>query len=138
MTRARWMWVVVFVAAVGCGGTDADPQQAAPNGVTPDHETLGIWPNVVVAVNAQMTAADLLFEIMKEAEGGGITPAQLQELVIAVARCGRNQQGNPPPPPKIDEHAAMLAAALAKAKAGNWGTANPKAGCIGDLGHATG
>ena len=81
----RWIWVVVLVAAVGCGGTDADPQQAPPaNGANADHETLGTWPNVVIRVgnpltiNDQKTAADLLFEIMMEAENNPATISDAQ------------------------------------------------------------
>ncbi len=142
MTRARWMWVVVFVAAVGCGGTDADPQQAPPaNGVAPDHETLGTWPNVVVPladqagnliVHDQKTAADLLFDIWMNAEGARklnppeITAQELSDVREAILKCGSNT-GNPPA--KIDDHAELLRTALAKAVARDW------AGCIGDLTH---
>ena len=120
----RWIWVVVLVAAVGCGGTDAEPQQAPPaNGADPDHDTLGIWPNVVIpvgnplTVNDQKTAADLLFEIMMQAEAAmaanKITDAELKALFIAVSKCGRN---NKKPPVTIEQHAAALRSALNNAK----------------------
>ena len=119
----RWIWVVVLVAAVGCGGTDADLQQAAPaNSADADHETLGTWPNVVVSVNNQKTAADLLFEIMMQVENAlepprQITAAQLEALAPKIAKCGR-EKGNL----SHVDHAKKLVSALAAATARDWGT----------------
>jgi len=131
MKTIRYPLMLCFALAFGCGGSSETAPRALGD---PDHNTLGTWPNVVVDVNSQKTAADLLYEILDEAVKDAGTPAldwpQFKMVVDRVQQCGRN--AGTPAPPTYTAHAAKLQSALTNAKLH---TLEGWTACTGDLDH---
>jgi len=138
MQRIRFGLLCLVVAGFGCQGGD----EHAPGTTEPEHNTLGTWPNQVVVnpdpakdpkIDAQKTAADLLFDILDEAAGDAGTPAlpwaQFKDIVDKVQRCGRHVNA---PPHTVSAHTAKLLAALDEARKG---TAAGWTACAGELEH---
>ena len=118
MCKARFF--LAFIAAMalgGCGDSDESVKKAE-SGAEGAHHTLGTWPNVVVDIDRQQTAADIMVEIMNQAflnvNNGTLSQDDFKKVVGLIVDCAQKPLALP-----HSQHAAFLVKARDEANKNN-------------------